>query len=118
MALKWHPDKNQASEEQAALAKRKFQEINEAKEVLTDRDKRDLYDKGHDLDDINSGKAGGGMGGGGMGGGMGGMDPDLLFQMFSGMGGMGGGGGHSHRGGRGGGGQGGGMPGGFSFRFG
>jgi DnaJ-class molecular chaperone len=44
LALKYHPDKNNESEEQAALAKKKFQEIQEAKAILTDRDKREKYD--------------------------------------------------------------------------
>lgn len=112
LALKWHPDKNNGSEEQAALAKKKFQEINEAKDVLLDKNKRDKYDQGFDLDEINSGRAD--MGGFGGMGGMGGIDPNDLLHMFmgGGMGGMGGrrGGGfpgHSH---------GGGHPG-FTFRF-
>lgn len=112
LALKWHPDKNAGCEEQAATAKKRFQEINEAKAVLTDREKRDQYDQGFDLDEINSGKAGGGMGGG-----MGGMDPHDLFSMF--MGGGGGGmGGMGGRSGRSGGGGASGAPPGFTFRFG
>ena len=34
-----------------------FREINEAMGVLGDQDKREKYDKGFDLEDINSGKA-------------------------------------------------------------
>lgn len=37
----WHPDKNDNSEEST----KKFQEINEAKEILLDQQKRDLYNK-------------------------------------------------------------------------
>lgn len=118
LALKYHPDKNNESEEQAAVAKKKFQEIQEAKAILTDRDKREKYDQGHDIDDINSGRADFG----GFGGGMGGIDPNDLMNMFfsGGMGGMPGGrrgggmGGHGH-------GHPGGFPGGnsgFTFRFG
>ena len=44
LALKYHPDKNSKSDEEAAMAKHKFQEINEAKEVLLNREKRDKYD--------------------------------------------------------------------------
>jgi DnaJ family protein B protein 4 len=41
MALKWHPDRNQGSEE----ASTKFKEISEAFEVLSDKDKRNIYDQ-------------------------------------------------------------------------
>ena len=45
MALKWHPDKHSnQDEETAAIAKKKFLDINEAHKVLTDRDMRDKYD--------------------------------------------------------------------------
>ena len=105
--------------EQRAKAEKMFREVNEAQEVLLDSKKRSLYDEGHDLEDINSGRAGG-MGG------MGGVDPSEIFQMFMG-GGMGGspfGGMRGGRGGRGGfGSQGGfqhmgGNGQGFTFRFG
>ena len=88
LALKWHPDKNSTDE-----AASKFKSINEAYSVLSDPEKRKIYDTyGKDgLDSQGSGINphdifkqffGGGMGGfGGMGGpfGMGGM---------GGMGGM------------------------------
>ncbi|XP_065269728.1 dnaJ homolog subfamily B member 6-like [Emys orbicularis] len=41
-ALKWHPDKNPENKEHA---ERKFKEIAEAYEVLSDNSKRDLYDR-------------------------------------------------------------------------
>ncbi|KIM39903.1 hypothetical protein M413DRAFT_446823 [Hebeloma cylindrosporum] len=41
MALKWHPDRNKGSEE----ANRKFKEISEAFEVLSDSNKRAVYDQ-------------------------------------------------------------------------
>uniref|UniRef100_A0A674I523 J domain-containing protein n=1 Tax=Terrapene triunguis TaxID=2587831 RepID=A0A674I523_9SAUR len=41
-ALKWHPDKNPENKEHA---ERKFKEIAEAYEVLSDKSKRDLYDR-------------------------------------------------------------------------
>ncbi|KAF8134966.1 hypothetical protein EV363DRAFT_1322156, partial [Boletus edulis] len=41
MALKWHPDRNQGSEE----ASQKFKEISEAFEVLSDKNKRTIYDQ-------------------------------------------------------------------------
>lgn len=41
MALKWHPDKNNHSEESTA----KFQEITKAYEILFDKEKRTVYDE-------------------------------------------------------------------------
>ncbi|KAI0264357.1 hypothetical protein BC834DRAFT_882627 [Gloeopeniophorella convolvens] len=41
MALKWHPDRNSGSEE----ASKKFKEISEAFEVLSDKNKRAVYDQ-------------------------------------------------------------------------
>ena len=40
LALKYHPDKNKAAD-----AEEKFKEIAEAYEVLSDKKKRDVYDK-------------------------------------------------------------------------
>lgn len=42
MAVKWHPDKNPDNKEGSEI---KFKEINEAYEVLSDPQKRELYDK-------------------------------------------------------------------------
>lgn len=43
LALQWHPDKNKSSE-----AEKRFKEINEAYEVLSDQEKRSAYDQfGH-----------------------------------------------------------------------
>jgi len=42
MAQKWHPDKNPDKKEEA---EEKFKEINEAYEVLADKQKREIYDK-------------------------------------------------------------------------
>ena len=87
-ALQWHPDKNNQTEETRVEAEKKFKDITEAYETLSDEQKRRRYDSGVDLEDD-----GPGMGGGG--GGMGGIDPSELFSMFfgqgGGMGGMGGG---------------------------
>ncbi|KAJ4461236.1 putative DnaJ subfamily C member 7 [Paratrimastix pyriformis] len=86
LALKFHPDKNSATEEQRKEATRRFQEIGEAFDVLNNPQKRARFDSGVDMDEMGGGEgpAGGGMffGGGGMGG-MGGMP--------FGMGGFGGG---------------------------
>lgn len=55
MALKWHPDKNPGNQ---AEAEKMFKQISEAYEVLSDKQKRDVYDQ--------YGKAGlNGNGGGG-----------------------------------------------------
>merc|ERR1711971_1417814 len=56
MALKFHPDKNKS-----AGAEEKFKEIAEAYEVLSDKRKRDIYDK-YGEEGL---KGGGGSGGGG-----------------------------------------------------
>jgi len=118
LALKWHPDRNQGSEEEKQKADKMFKDINEAYSVVSEPDKRRQYDMGaYDPSDPN-----GGFGGfGGMPGGMN-IDPTEIFKMFMGGGGGGGGfsfgggdedfmgGGRGSRGGRGGRG---GFPGGF-----
>lgn len=105
-----HPDKTGGDAEKEA----QFKDCLEAKEILTDPQKRQMYDQGVDPNDPT-----GGMSGGGFPGGMGGqgmqIDPEILMQMFGGMGGGRGGGGGFPSGMGGGGGGGGGFPGGFSF---
>ncbi|CAN6650739.1 mitochondrial protein import protein MAS5 [Trichomonascus vanleenenianus] len=75
-ALKYHPDKNQHSEEAAE----KFKEISMAYEVLSDTQKRQMYDQFGE-EGLNGG-----------GGGPGGMGAEDIFSHFfgGGMGGMGG----------------------------
>lgn len=76
-ALKHHPDKNPSPE-----AAEKFKEISSAYEVLSDPNKREVYDQ-YGEDGLN--------GAGGMGGGMGGGMEDLFSQFFGGGSGFGGG---------------------------
>lgn len=45
MASKWHPDKNRGNEEEAA---RMFQEVTQAYEVLSDPERRTVYDENGD----------------------------------------------------------------------
>jgi molecular chaperone DnaJ len=62
MALKWHPDKNQNNKEEAEA---KFKEINEAYQVLSDKQKRQTYDQfGHAAFDPASGMGGNPFSGG------------------------------------------------------
>ena len=93
-ALKWHPDRNSSkSEAEQETANTKFKEIGEAYEILSDPEKKQRYDQGVDVEDIDNPHAGpGGRGGHGHGG-MGGIDPNMLFQMFMQQQGGGGGGG-------------------------
>jgi len=80
MALKYHPDKNKS-----AGAEEKFKEIAEAYEVLSDKKKRDVYDKYGE-----EGLAGRSGGGGGSGGGTPNFnytfhgDPRQTFEQFFG----------------------------------
>ncbi|KAF7312529.1 DnaJ-domain-containing protein [Mycena indigotica] len=62
MALKWHPDRNQGSE----AASQKFKEISEAFEVLSDSNKRAIYDQFGE-EGLKSGGPVPGQGGGGPG---------------------------------------------------
>ena len=72
LSMKWHPDKNKSDN-----AKEKFQEISEAYSILTDKEKRNIYDQvGIDMTK-NGGEAP--------------VDPADIFKHFMGsMGGMGG----------------------------
>ena len=84
LAKKYHPDMNPGDKE----AEAKFKEVNEAYEVLSDKDKRAKYDQfGHAGVDPNFGA--GGFGGGGFD--MGDIDLGDLFGSFFGGGFSGGG---------------------------
>jgi len=78
LALKYHPDKT------GGATAEKFQEISHAYDILSDAQKRQVYDQ--------YGEAGL-SGEGGAGGGMGGLSPEDLFSHFFGGGGGGGRGG-------------------------
>jgi DnaJ homolog subfamily B member 4 len=101
LALKWHPDRVKGDEKEAA--EKKFKEIGEAFEVLSDPEKRKTYDVGgfDPMGGMGGGNGGGGggpppgfsFGGGGPGGGGpgarsfpfgGGGDPHDIFQAFFG----------------------------------
>ncbi|KAK9281289.1 hypothetical protein L1049_004186 [Liquidambar formosana] len=61
LALKYHPDKNQGNEE----ANKRFADINNAYEVLSDSEKRNIYDR-YGEEGLKQHAASGGRGGGGM----------------------------------------------------
>lgn len=91
LALKWHPDRNLENKEEAT---KKFKEISEAYEVLSDKQKRTIYDQFGE-EGLKGGMPQGGPGGGpgGAGGfahGAGGMPPEFA-NLFGGTGGFPGG---------------------------
>ncbi|KAJ0980607.1 hypothetical protein J5N97_008862 [Dioscorea zingiberensis] len=77
LALKYHPDKNPGNEE----ANKRFAEINNAYEVLTDREKRNIYDR-YGEEGLKQHAASGGGRGGGMN------IQDIFNNFFGGGGGM------------------------------
>ncbi|KAK8965694.1 hypothetical protein KSP40_PGU013027 [Platanthera guangdongensis] len=77
LALKYHPDKNQGNEE----ANKRFAEINNAYEVLTDPEKRGIYDR-YGEEGLKQHAAGGGGRGPGM-------NMQDIFSSFFGGGNMG-----------------------------
>ncbi|EEE62392.1 dnaJ protein ERDJ3B precursor [Oryza sativa Japonica Group] len=78
LALKYHPDKNPNNEE----ANKRFAEINNAYEILTDQEKRKIYDR-YGEEGLKQFQAQGGRGGGG------GMNIQDIFSSFFGGGGGG-----------------------------
>ena len=84
LALQYHPDKNQDDEDAAKM----FSEVSEAFDVLTDKEKKPLYDQyGHAGVDGMGGGGGGGGGPFGGGGGPfgGGMSAEDIFRDFFGQ---------------------------------
>lgn len=81
-ALKWHPDRHaNSTEEEKKKAEEIFRDVNLAYEVLSDPAKKQRYDDGVDEQDLDNPDARP-PGEGGFGHGPGGIDPNVLFQMF------------------------------------
>lgn len=77
LALKFHPDRHASkTEEERAKAEASFKDIGEAYAILSDPQKRQRYDSGVDLEDLESDFGGAGMGGMGV-------DPSQIFQVRS-----------------------------------
>src|SRR5258705_1331699 len=81
LAKKFHPDKNKGNKE----AENKFKEISEAYAVLSDKEKREQYDRlGREAFHFGGGGAGGGGPFGGGGGFSGGFDFSPFAEQFGG----------------------------------
>ncbi|KAJ1674240.1 Molecular chaperone (DnaJ super), partial [Spiromyces aspiralis] len=81
-ALKWHPDRHKEDKD---IAEKKFKDLSEAYEVLSDKQKRAIYDQ-YGEEGLKGGIPGGGPGGAGFGGPGG---TTFRFQTFGGPGGGG-----------------------------
>lgn len=85
LAKKYHPDRNKNRQE---WAKKEFIKVNKAYDILSDKEKRKLYDMGGE-EMVNNGGRPGGFGGGGFQGGsasFGGDFDDIINMMFGGGG--------------------------------
>ena len=49
--MKWHPDKNNESDEHHKMAEKMFKDVNEAYSLLSDPKKRQMIDQGMNPDD-------------------------------------------------------------------
>lgn len=90
LALKYHPDKHKDKKKEAAT--KKFEEIANAYEVLSDDDKRRVYDQVGEEGLNQGGGGGGGYGGGGGGGPHQQQQQYQQYQQYQSAGGDGGGG--------------------------
>jgi DnaJ family protein C protein 7 len=81
LALKWHPDRNNESEESQKMAEKTFRDISDAYTVLSDAKKKQMYDNG--CDPLNPEENQGMDGGMNFSGG----DPSDIFKIFFGGGG-------------------------------
>lgn len=89
MALKWHPDRNPDNKDEAD---KQFKIVSEAYEVLSDKNKRAIYDQ-YGEEGLKAGAMPGGGGGAdfsGFSGGFRASDPNDIFKMFFQQAGMGG----------------------------
>jgi len=86
LAKTYHPDKNAGDEKATA----RFKEIGEAYAVLSDPEKRKLYDQFGHTGQVPPGAYPGGAGGGGFQGDFSGFDPSQFSDFFQGLFGMGG----------------------------
>jgi len=87
LAMKYHPDRNPDDKE----AEEQFKIVNEAYQILSDDEKRAIYDR-YGKEGLQGQGGGSGFGGGGMDDFM-----DIFNSMFGGSGGFGGGFGHARR---------------------
>lgn len=82
LALKWHPDKNPDNKDGA---EKKFKEIAEAYEILSDESKRAIYDR-EGMAGLQNGGSGGGRGSGHFHHSHHFTDPNEIFRQFFGTG--------------------------------